>query len=518
VCSVVTCGKLSLVNPLVIGVDASTTAVKVIAWDLAGNAVAQARHELALSMPRAGWHEQDARDWWTALVAGLREVTGQVDVRRLAGLSIAHQRETFVPLDAEGTPLRPALLWLDERCSDLLPELEPRLGWEAYHALTGRPLSANLAAGKLIWLARHEPEVFAAARWYADVQGYLVQRLTGNLATGWGSADPLGLFDIQAQQWAAPVLAATGITAAQLPALHPPAAVLGRLTPEAAGLTDLPAGLPVICGLGDGQAAGLAARVTGPGTAYLNLGTAVVSGTYAAAYTADRAFRTTCGGIPGTFILETVLLGGTYTVDWFLEAFAQPAPGEADGDVLARLEAEAAGLGPGAGGLVLVPYWNGALNPYWDASASGIVAGWRGIHRPHHLYRAILEGIAFEQRLHAEGVEAATGQPVAEYVVMGGGSRSSLWRQILADVTGKPIRRCAAPEASALGAGILAAAGAGLFADVSAAAMAMAHLEPSAAQPDPHRAAHYTQLYEEVYRPLYPALQGPLARLHALTR
>ncbi len=504
-------------DSLVIGIDASTTACKVILWDMHGNAVAQARRELLLSMPRAGWHEQDARDWWTALVASLREVTGQIETRRLAGLSIAHQRETFVPLDAEWEPLRPALLWLDERCSDLLPELEQRLGREAYHALTGRPLSANLAVGKLVWLARHEPELFAAARWYADVQGFLVKRLTDRLATGWGSADPLGLFDMQAQDWAAPVLAATGITAAQLPELHPPGAVLGSVTAGAAALTGLPAGLPVICGLGDGQAAGLAARVTGPGTAYLNLGTAVVSGTYADDYTADRAFRTTCGGIPGTFILETVLLGGTYTVDWFLEAFAQPAPGETAGDVLARLEAEAACLGPGADGLILVPYWNGALNPYWDASASGIVAGWRGIHRPHHLYRAILEGIAFEQRLHGEGVEAATGQPVAEYTVMGGGSRSNLWRQILADVTGKPIRRCAAPEASALGAGILAAAGAGLFGDVAAAAEAMAHPEASGVRPEASRAARYMQLYAEVYRPLYPALQGPLARLHALT-
>ncbi len=505
-------------DPLVIGVDVSTTACKVIVWDMAGAAVAQARRALALSMPRAGWHEQDARDWQRALVAGLREVVAQVDARRLAGLSIAHQRETFVPLAADGTPLRPALLWLDERCSDLLPELEARLGREAYHTLAGRPLSANLAVGKLVWLARREPEVFAATRWYADVQAYLVQQLTGRLATSWGSADPLGLFDMRARQWAADVLAATGVAASQLPELHPPAARLGGVTRAAAALTGLPAGLPVICGLGDGQAAGLAARVTGPAAAYLNLGTAVVSGAYAAEYAADRAFRTTCGGVPGSYILETVLLGGTYTIDWFLEAFAHARPGETANDVLARLEAQAAGLAPGADGLLLVPYWNGALNPYWDASASGIVVGWRGIHRPHHLYRAILEGVAFEQRLHAEGVAATTGQPVAEYVVMGGGSRSSLWRQILADVTGRPIRGCAAAEASALGAGILAAAGAGLFPDVAAAARAMAHLETAATLPDAGRAARYAQLYEEVYRPLYPALQAPLARLHALTR
>lgn len=512
--SVVSYGTLSPVNPLVIGIDASTTACKAIAWDTEGRAVAEARRELALSMPRAGWHEQAATDWWTALTESLAELTGQVDAHRIVALSIAHQRETFVPLGADREPLRPALLWLDERCADLLPELDTQLGGTAYHELTGRPLSANLAVGKLAWLARHEPDVFGAAHWYADVQSYLVHRLTGQLATGWGSADPLGLFDMRARTWAQDVLAAVGVRAEQLPALHPPAAVIGAVTAGAARVTGLPAGLPVVCGLGDGQAAGLAARVIAPGAAYLNLGTAVVSGTFARNYVADGAFRTTSGGIPGSHILETVLLGGTYTVNWFLDAFAS---GEPAADAFARLEARAAALPPGAEGLLLVPYWNGALNPYWDPAASGIVVGWRGTHKPHHLYRAILEGIAFEQRLHTTGVETATGQSVDEFIVMGGGSRSDLWRQIVADVTGKPVRRCAAAEASALGAGILAAAGVGLFKDVASAAHAMAHVEATALRPDPARATRYARLYEEVYRPLYPALKEPLARLAALT-
>ena len=203
----------------------------------------------------------------------------------------------------------------------------------------------------------------------------------------------MGLFDMQAHDWAGEILDGIGLAPDRLPALYPPGAPLGGVSAEAAAACGLPAGLPVICGLGDGQAAGLGAGITGPGAAYLNLGTAVVSGTYSEGYLAGRAFRTTCGGVPGTYLLETVLLGGTYTVSWFLREFAAGARPEAQSEE--AWEAAAAALPPGAEGLMLLPYWNSAMNPYWDAGASGAVVGWRGSHGPAHLYRAILEGIAY---------------------------------------------------------------------------------------------------------------------------
>jgi sugar (pentulose or hexulose) kinase len=166
--------------------------------------------------------------------------------------------------------------------------------------------------------------------------------------------------------------------------------------------------------------------------------------------------------------------------------------------------------------LMLVPYWNSAMNPYWDAAASGIVVGWRGIHTRAHLYRAILEGIAFEQRLHTEGVETALGQSVESYVAMGGGAKSERWLQIVADVTGKSVYRAMTTEAAALGAGILAATGAGLFPDVRAAAEAMTRIAPDPLLPDDARHEVYSRLYAEVYQHLFPALQPYLKRLTAL--
>jgi xylulokinase len=306
-----------------------------------------------------------------------------------------------------------------------------------------------------------------------------------------------------------------------MPELAPPGVVIGKLTTDAATACGLPAGLPVVCGLGDGQAAGLGAGITQPGLTYLNLGTAVVSGTCTATYLVDRAFRTTCSGIPGTYFLETVLLGGTYTVMWFIERCGTEFPASSFQPPTTAEEAweqAIANLPPGADGLLLVPYWNSAMNPYWDAAASGIVVGWRGTHDRRHFYRAILEGIAFEQRLHTEGVEAATRQRVKGFVAMGGGSSSPLWCQIVADVTGKLVYRCETAEASALGAGILAAGAVGIHRGTVEAAAAMTRITPQPFEPDAGCHAIYTRLYEEVYRHLFPALQRYLDRLTELTQ
>ena len=504
-------------SALVIGLDAGTTSFKAIACNADGRVLADGREGLALFNPHPAWYEQPAEAWWVAAASALRQITAQVRGDQVTALCISHQRESFAPLDAEMQPLRNAIIWMDERSRKLLPVIEAKLGPEDFHQLTGRPLTGNLTVGKIAWLRVYEPEVYARAAYYADTHAYLAYRLTGRLRTGWGSADPTGLLDIRQHRWATQILDAIGIKDRQLPELFPPGAVIGYLTPEAAAQTGLPAGLPLVCGLGDGQAAGLGAKIIAPGPAYLNLGTAVVSGTYSDAYITDRAFRTTCGGIPGSYLLETVLLGGTYTVSWFAEKIA-PDAGSDERSRLTVYDAAAENLPPGAEGLMLLPYWNTAMNPYWDAGGERRRDRLARTSRPAtSIPRAILEGVAYELRLHTEGVEAATGAPITEFTAMGGGSRSALWRQIIADVTGKSIRLCAGAETGAMGAAILAAAGAGLYADVRTAAEEMVGLDSSHITPNPVHHATYSRLYKEVYRPLFPTLQTALQRLAALS-
>jgi xylulokinase len=166
---------------------------------------------------------------------------------------------------------------------------------------------------------------------------------------------------------------------------------------------------------------------------------------------------------------------------------------------------------------VAVPYWNSVLGPYWDPFASGIIVGWRGFHQLPHLYRAILEGIAFEQYLGTLGVEKALGQTVKRYIAMGGGAQSDLWCQIIADITNKPVFRATTTEAAALGAGILAATAVGWYANACEAAQEMTHILPQPIAPNAFVHAFYNRLFEEVYRPLFPALQLYLDRLASIS-
>lgn len=499
------------VGDLVIGLDCSTTACKAVLWNRHGIPLSSGRAALPIQKPRPSWHEQPAEAWWTSTVTALRQATKHVDPRHLAAICIAPQRETFAITNQSGYPLHPALLWMDERCRSLLPEIDAIYGKDRIHRETGKPLSANLTLGKLFWLSRNLPELCTGSPRVNDVHAYLANRFTGRFVTSWGCADPTGLFNMQQNCWNSDLIEVSGFHLDQFPEAVPPGTIVGTILPRAAEECGLPPGIPLIAGLGDGQSAGLGVNVTQPGEAYLNLGTAVVSGTFSQEYLFDPAFRTMYSGIQDAYILETVLLGGTYTINWFMEEFASRHGSRPISET--DIEKEAMLVPPGSNGLVLVPYWNSAMNPYWDAAASGIITGWRGIHGLPHLYRAILEGIALEQRLHTTGVENALGKKIDKFIAVGGGSHSLFWCQIIADVTRRRVVRADTPEATALGAGILAAAACGWYPDIITAAQAMTRLAPVEFDPDPARAEFYDKLFDEVYKNLYPALQSFLTRL-----
>jgi sugar (pentulose or hexulose) kinase len=501
---------------LVVSIDSSTTACKAIAWDERGQAVAEGRAAYQVIQPQRGWHEQNAEDWWKGACCALSDCTAQVQGRNVEALAITHQRETFVPVDAAGIPIRHAIMWNDERSAAQVAKLEQRYGSDL-HRLTGKPPSMTASISKFLWLAEHEPQLVTATARILDVHAFLVHRLTGHYRTGLANADPLGVLDMQRRTWADDLIRDLGMRPDQFVELVEPGAVIGRVSPAAAAVTGLPEGLPVVAGAGDGHCAGLGANVTRPGRAYLNLGTGIASGTCSQAYLCDRAFRTLIAPIPGCYYLEHILRGGVYTVAWFVEQFAADLrSADPNRSPEALLEEAAAQIPAGADGLMLVPYWNNVMNPYWDPLASGITVGWSGMHGRAHFYRAILEGIAYEQRLVGDAIMAAAGQRFGEYIAMGGGSRSRLWMQIMADVTGIPVVRSTTNEATCLGAGVLAAVGAGWYADVQKAADAMTGVADGYA-PASARADLYDRLYREVYRTLFPSLQAALDRLSLLT-
>ncbi|MDA8103498.1 MAG: FGGY-family carbohydrate kinase [Nitrospiraceae bacterium] len=492
-----------------IGVDCSTTAAKAVVWTFDGIPVSQHKVSIPLSQPRPNWVEQNAEDWWSATASAIQRAAQTVDTSRLAALSITHQRETFVCLDGAGQPLRPAMLWMDSRA---ITEVE-KYGSDEVHRITGKPPNPTPAWYKLVWLAHHEREILARTAKVVDVEGFLVFRLTGQWATSLASADPLGLVDMTTADYHDGLLDEACLTREQLCPLLPPGSVVGSISDEVASGLGLPPGLPVIAGAGDGQCAQIGSGITQPGRAYMNLGTGVVSGTFSEKYLYGREYRTLFSAKHGGYTLETFIGGGTHNLNWLVEKLSG-----IDSRTLALgltaeqvLDTAAAQIPPGADGLLALPYWTGALTPYWDHHARGVLIGLTGVHGQAHIYRALLESIAFEQRFLTDGADCTLDVPVQSMVALGGGSRSRLWCQIIADVTQRPIDVVREPESTSLGAAILAAVAVGVYGTTDEATAAMtgtgAHFEP-----DPPVSAKYEALYS-VYRDIYPSVQTLFPRI-----
>jgi len=500
-------------SDLVIGLDSSTSATKAIAWTRQGVPVAEGRSPLPLASPAPDWYEQDPADWWNSARGALRQTLEKVPAARIAAIGISAQRETFALLARDGSPVRPAIVWLDQRCKEEVEWLSSRIGRRRIHEISGKPVDMAPVAYRIAWMLRHEPEAHARTAMFSDVHAYLTWRLTGQFRTSSASADPLGIFDMREQKWSEEILSALSIDAGRLPAVSPPGTVLGCVTDAAAAETGLAPGTPVVACGGDGQAAGLGVNALESRSAYLNLGTAVVGGVYSPEYRIGQAWRTmgSCSG--QGFYLETSLRSGTFLLDWFL---AECAGGADRRETRARLESEAAAAPVGSGGLLAVPYWGAVMTPYWDQNARGCFIGLTAAHRQAHMYRALLEGIALEQALVTGMIEEEAGVRVEEFVAIGGGAASALWRQILADATGKPVKRSATVEASSLGAAMCAALGAGWFPDARSAAKAMSGEITATAEPDPVRAPRYAELLE-IYRGIYPQLRETYRKIASFT-
>ncbi|MDZ5700128.1 xylulokinase [Chelativorans sp. M5D2P16] len=487
---------------LVIGLDSSTQSVKAIAWRPDGSAAGEGRAPIPISQEGLDCFEQDPRDWWRATVTALKALLDQVDAARLEGLAVSNQRETMGFFDAQGEATHPAILWLDGRTRGEVDEFSRSFGAEEIHRISGRPPDVTPSFYRVIWLRRNRPEAFARTACFADVQAYLVRQFCGGwFRTSWSSADPSGMFDLVEKRWSPALLDAIGIAAGRLPEAHAPGAELGRVTEAAARETGLPAGLPVFAGGGDGQCAGLGTGCTRPNRAYVNLGTAVVSGIWTDTYRYDPAWRTEIAAHGEGYILENCLRSGSYLVDWFVKQFV--AGRSTSADLFAELEEEALKLPIGSGGVMVQPYWSGVMDPYWDTKARGVIVGLGTGHKPVHIHRAIIEGITLDLVMGTEASEAASGQTADHYLAIGGGANSKLWRQMLADASGKPVHVSDTVEASALGAGMIAAAGAGWYTTICDAADGMAGRTQVFA-PDHAKRPRYRALLD-IYRDLYAA-------------
>ena len=454
-------------NPLVIAIDSSTTATKAIVVDTEGKVLALGRQDIDLLSPEQGFGEHDPRQWWTSTREAVGEAVGKLtpaEKERIKAFGITHQRESFAPFTADGTPLRNGILWLDIRAADQIL----RYGTPEIHALSGRPADVTPGLYKMAWLKENEPESLAKADKVTTVSAYIAFCLTGKWVDSAACADSLSLSNIKTLEYDDGLLEIAGVRREQMADLVKPGQTLGALKPELAKEWGI-AEIPIVAGCGDGQAAGVGAAAVTPDVAYLNMGTAVVAGVPSAEYRYEKLFRTEAAGVPDTYVLELVQNSGAYLSGWFRRAFGKP---ELAGAPDPELEALAAARTPGSGGLVTMPYWGAVQSPHWDPIARGAVVGWRGTHGKGSMYRSLLEAICIEMSRSLHAMEEATGVKLTAVRGMGGGLRSPLWRQIMTDAIGLPITGCKEEEISALGAAVIAMASTGVFGDTSIATAA----------------------------------------------
>ena len=491
-----------------LGIDVSTTATKALLIDEAGAVVAVGASQYPFETPRPLWSEQDPGLWWQGLVASVRGVLAEAGVppEDIAGIGLTGQMHGLVLLDQAGEVLRPSILWNDQRTAAECDEIRARLGRERLIQLTGNDALTGFTAPKILWVRRHEPEVYARVRHVLLPKDYARYRLSGVFAMD--KADGAGtlLVDLRRRDWSDEVLAALEIPRAWLPPLFEGPQITGHLSEAAAAATGLRAGTPVVAGGGDQAAQGVGVGAVKAGIVALTLGTSgvVFAASAEPVVEPEGRLHAFCHAVPGRWHMMGVMLSAAGSLRWHRDTFA---PGQAYDDLL-----EPAGLvPPGSEGLLFLPYLSGERTPHPDPLARGAFVGLTLRHGLPHLTRAVLEGVAFGLRDSFGLMQAAGLPPVEQVRVSGGGARSALWRQILADVLGVELVTVNTTEGAAYGAALLAGVGAALWPNVDAACTATIRVTGQV-PPRAEAVAAYAALYPH-YQGLYPALRGTFTGL-----
>jgi xylulokinase len=500
-----------------LGIDVGTSGCKAIVVSEEGRLLGSALAEYPLLQPQPTWAEQMPEDWWQAAATAVRAALAEAGLRgeEIGGVGLTGQMHGAVVLDQGDRPLRPAPIWCDQRSAAQAEELAAAHGAQIA-ALTANPPLPNFTVTKLLWLRTAEPEVYARIRRVLLPKDYVRLRLTGTAATDVSDASGTLAFDVAGRRWSAPLCTLLQIPLEWWPDAAESPTVTATVSAAGAEATGLRPGTPVVAGAGDQAASALGAGIVRPGLASVTIGTSgvVFAATEGVLQDPPGRLHTFCHAVPGGWHVMGVTQAAGGSLHWWRDAFAaaERVVAEASGeDPYALLDREAARVPAGAEGLVFLPYLMGERTPHIDPLARGVFFGITPRHGRAHFARAILEGVAQSLRDCLELI-SALGCPVHDIRVAGGGARSALWRQILADVLARPVQVAAGTEGPARGAAMLAAVGTGVFADVAEACGAFVS-GAEACRPETEAIARYLE-QAEVFRALYAALR-PVFRLAA---
>lgn len=492
-------------EPLLLGFDVGTSAVKAAAFTLRGTPAAVASRQIRLDAPREGICEVDPRAYWEGLVACCADLRREhVEMRAVRALAVAANAETLLVVDERLEPVRPGIVWLDTRSRQEAIDLAERFGIEQLARRSGQPQMIPMwPATKMLWLRRHEPETAAAARWWLQPLDYLVARLTGRVLSDHSEYSSSLLLDIQDRSWWRPMLDELGVAPASLPELIAAGTPLGSATVQAQQALGIEADTLVVMGGFDQACTAVGAGNVRPGIVSESTGTSLaVIATVLAPPRAASSVPCHVHVVPDRYFLCAHNPAGGSMLSWFRDLCATDLS-------FSELDELAATVEAGSEGLVALPYVSGSVTPTFDPRARGVLFGLTLRHERRHLTRALLEGVAFALADLVDA-ERALGADPLELRSVGGGAKSRLWSQIKADVTGLTVQTTRSGDhAGALGAAILAGVGSGLLASVEEGADTLVRLS-EAFQPDPTRVEAYASA-RRVYGQLYPRLHGLFA-------
>ncbi|MEN3011190.1 MAG: xylulokinase [Candidatus Bipolaricaulaceae bacterium] len=490
-----------MAKTVILAHDLGTTGDKAVAIDLHRGLLASAFVPYETFRPFPAGAEQDASEWWRAVCQASQAVlaSGAFSPADLAGVVFSGQMMGCLPVDRRGQPLRRAIIWADQRAVQEASELLERVGLPQVYQITGHRVGPAYSGPKIAWLRRHEPDVYAKTYKFLQAKDFVVHRLTGAWVTDFSDAGGTGVFDLVSKEWASPLLRALEIEEEKLPDPVPSTTVVGAVTQPASRATGIPEGTPVVIGGGDGVCATAGAGLVGAGEGYVYLGASAWVAALARTPCLDPQMRTFTWVYldPTWYSPNGTMHNAGAALDWVRELFHV--------EDFSLLEKEAESSPPGAGGVLFLPHLRGERSPFWNPLARGVFVGLSFHTHRSHIFRAALEGVALNLKAIAVALEENRVQ-LSRVRLIGGGARSSLWAQIIADALGRPVELVAQPqEATAIGAAAAGTVGVGLVSDLACAVRNLVQVREEV------RPQH-KEIYEFLY-PLYLEAYGNLSLL-----
>jgi xylulokinase len=500
----------------ILGIDVGTGGTRAVIVGENGRIVASATEEHEpFASPQIGWAEQSPRDWWRACGTAVRKALAEASLRgdKIGCVGFSGQMHGAVMLDASDEVVRPALIWCDVRTEKQCQELTEKIGAEELIRLTSNPALPNFTLTKFLWVRENEPANWKRVRSVMLPKDYVRFRLTGERATDMADASGTLMLDVARRRWSDEVLQAAGVEKSLLPQLFEAPEICGKVSASGAAATGVQQGTPVVAGAGDQAAGAVGMGIVAPGAVSATIGTSgvVFAATDRPALDPKGRLHTFCHAVPGRWHVMGVTQAAGLSLRWFRDRFG--AGGNNGGnnedrrDPYERLTAEAAAVAPGSDGLLWAPYLMGERTPHLDPNARAALMGLSASHTRGHVVRAILEGVAFSLR-DSFTLFAEMGVPVRNIRLGGGGARSSLWRQIQADVYGREVEILEAEEGAAYGAAILAGVGASVWSSVDTACSEVVKVAQRVA-PQPAVVERMNASYA-AYRRMYPAIASVL--------